>query len=89
MLTKPVGQLAAADSAGGEIQDEALLIIHGRIDLGAVQDQEGVHGSVPDALIAIDERVALNQREAQRCGLLNQRRIQTDASKTGLGLGDG
>jgi hypothetical protein len=74
MLTKPVDQLTAADSARGEIEHEALLIIHGGIDLDAVKDQEGFHGSMPHALIAIDERVALNQREAQGRGLLNKRR---------------
>ena len=65
------------------------MIIHGGIDLGAVKDQEGFHGSVPHALVAIDERVAMNQREAQGYGLLNQRRIEIDAAESGLGLGDG
>ncbi len=51
MLTKPIGQLTAAVSAGGEIEHEALLITHGGIDLGAVEDQGGFHGSVPPRLL--------------------------------------
>jgi hypothetical protein len=65
------------------------LITDGGIDLGAVKDQESFHGSVAHALVAIDERVALNQREAQGYGLLNKRRIEIDAAESGLGLSDG
>ena len=43
---------------------------------------------MPYALVAIDERAALNQREAQGCGLLNKRRIEIDAAESRLGLGD-
>jgi hypothetical protein len=40
MLTEPVGQLAAIESACGEIEHKALLGIDGGIDLGAVEYQE-------------------------------------------------
>ena len=39
MLTKPVGQLAATNSASGEIEHKTLLGIEGGIDLGTVEDQ--------------------------------------------------
>jgi hypothetical protein len=38
MLTKPIGQVAAADSAGGEIEHEPFLFLYGSVDLGTVQD---------------------------------------------------
>lgn len=64
MVTKPVGQVHPGDMAGGEIEHETLLVIDGGVDLGAVEDEEGLHGGVPDALVAVDEWVVLNQREA-------------------------
>ena len=70
MVTKPVGQARSIDPAGGESEHETLLLIDGGGDLRAVEDQEGFHGGVADPLVTIDERVALNQREAQRCDLL-------------------
>jgi hypothetical protein len=71
MVTKPVAQLRPIDPAGGEIEHETLLVFDDGGDLGTVEDEEGLHGGVPDALVAVDERVVLNQREAQRRGLLD------------------
>jgi hypothetical protein len=85
MQTEPVGQIAAADPAGGEIEHKAFLFIHRGIDLGSVKKQEGFHGSMPRALVAVDEWVTANQREAQGGSLLNQRRIQVGAAESGLG----
>jgi len=62
MVSEPVGQLAAIEPVSGKIEYEALLGIDGGIDLCTVEHQECLHGGVPDALVAIDERVALNQR---------------------------
>jgi hypothetical protein len=76
MASEPVGQLAAIEPASGEIENEAFLGIDGGIDLAAVQYQECLHGGMPDALVAIDERVALNQRKTQRRGLLSESGIQ-------------
>ena len=76
MVTKPVGQARSIDPTGGEIEHETLLVIDGGGDLRAVEDQEGFHGGVADPLVAVNERVVLNQREAQRRGLLSQRRVQ-------------
>src|SRR5712691_11791289 len=89
MLTKRVGQLSTFDPASGEIEHETLLILYKRIDLTAVENQERLHGGVADALVAVHERVASNQREAQDRGLINQGWIQVDAAERGLGLGDG
>src|SRR6266480_680888 len=47
------------------LEYKALLGIDGGIDLGTVEYQKRFHGGMPDALIAIDERVVLNQRHTQ------------------------
>jgi len=85
---QPVGELAPADAAGSEIQNDAFLIINRGIDFGTVENEKRLHGGVPHALVAIDERMTLDQREAQ-CGcLFNQRGIQVDTTEGGPGLGD-
>ncbi len=61
MVTKPVGQVRPIDPASGKIKHEPLLVIDAGGDLGAVEDEEGLHGGVRDALVAVDERVVLNQ----------------------------
>src|SRR5439155_20667503 len=70
------------------IEYEALLGIDGGIDLCTVEHQECLHGGVPNALVAIDERVALNQRQAQRRGLVSESGIQVTTTERGLRLGD-
>jgi hypothetical protein len=89
MVTNPADQLVSTDPASCEIQDEALLVIDGGIDLSAVEDQKGFHRGMSDALVAIDEGMTLNQGEAQRRSLFSQRRVQVDATECGLWLGDG
>ena len=89
MVTKPVSQVHPVDPAGSEIEHETLLVIDGGGDLGAVEDEEGLHGGVPDSLVAVDEWVVLNQREAQRRGLLNHGRIEIDAAERRLWLSNG
>jgi len=89
MITKPVSQLSPIDLASGEIDHHALLLIDWGVDLGAVEDEEGLHGGVADAFVAIHERVVLNQREAQCRGLLDQGGVQSDITERGLGLSDG
>ena len=88
MLTKPVDQVTASDAAGCEIEHEALLVVYAGIDFAAVENEEDLHGGVSDAFVAIDKGVALNQREGERSGLLNQRGIQIAATERGLGLAD-
>src|SRR5438477_497860 len=84
MVSEPVGQLAAIEPVSGKIEYEALLGIDGGIDLCTVEHQECLHGGVPNALVAIDERVALNQRQAQRRGLVSESGIQVTTTERGL-----
>ena len=88
VLTKPVDQVTAPDPSGGEIEHEALLVVYGRVDLGAVENEEGLHGGVAGAFVAVDKRVPLNQREGERGGLLDHCGIQIDATEHCPGLGD-
>jgi len=88
MLTQPVGQLAVIEPARREVQHDLLLRIRGGIDFAAVEDQESLHGGMPDAFVAIDERVALNQGQTERCGLLSESGMQVTTTKRRLGLGD-
>jgi len=88
MVSEPVGQFVAIEPASGEIEYKALLGIDGGIDLGTVEYQERFPGGMPDALVAIDKWVALNQRHTQHRGLLRERGIQVITTECGLGLGD-
>jgi hypothetical protein len=42
-----------------------------------------------DALVAVEERMVVDQRETQRCRLLHQRGIQVDTAERCPGLSDG
>src|SRR5206468_9142982 len=88
MVAEPVGQFAPIEPASGQIEYKALLGVDGGIDLGTVEYQECLHGGMPDTLVAIDERMALNQRQTQRRGLLSESGIQVTTTERGLGLGD-
>src|SRR5882724_9201579 len=89
MVTKPIGRLCPVDRAGGEIEHEAFLAIDGCVDLAAVEDEKDLHDGVADALVAVDERVVLPQREAERRGLLDHGRIVIDTIERRLWLSDG
>src|SRR5262245_36777278 len=66
-----------------------LLITDRRVNLGTVQHEKRLHGGMPDALVSVDEGMALDQGETQRCCLLRQREMQVNRTKGGLVLGDG
>jgi len=57
--------LAFVDAAGRQIEHDALLITH--LDLSAIQNEKRLHGGMSDALVAVDERMVLDKREAERC----------------------
>src|SRR5207249_10011945 len=86
MVAEPVGQFAPIEPASGEIEYKALLGVDGGIDLRTVEYQECLHGGMPDTLVAIDERIALNQRQTQRRGLLSESGIQVTTTDRGLRL---
>jgi len=65
---EPVDQLTAPDPTRSEIEHETLLVVDGSVDLGAVENEDGLHGGVSSAFVAIEERVALDQRERPASG---------------------
>ena len=85
---KPVDQLTAPDPTRSGIEHETLLVVHGSVDLGALENEEGLHGGVSSAFVAIDKRVALNQRECQGSSFLDQSRVELNATERGFGLGE-
>jgi hypothetical protein len=65
VLTKPVDQLSAADPTRCEIEHETFLVVDGSVDLGAVENEEGLHGGVSGTFVAIDKRVAWTNENAR------------------------
>src|SRR2546422_7966173 len=61
VLTQPLGKLDSLDAPRRQIEHDAFLITDRRIDLGAVQNEERLHGGMANALVAIEESVALDQ----------------------------
>jgi hypothetical protein len=87
VLLKPAGQLSSADAARGEVEHETLLIVDGGINLGAVEQKKGGHRSVSQALVSVDKRMALSEREAQRRCLLDHIAVEVTSSERGSRLG--
>jgi len=87
MLTKPVGHFGCDPVGGSEISIRRLLASTGDRS-GAVETAERFPCGMPDALVAIDERVPLYPRGAQRRSFLSQGGIQVGATEGGRGLGD-
>jgi hypothetical protein len=69
VFPKPIDELTSTHAAGGEVQHEALLFIYRSVNVGAVEQEERCHCSVADALVAVDERMPLGKRKAERSGL--------------------
>jgi hypothetical protein len=63
VLAKPLDHIAALDPPSRDIKDQVFLFIDKSVDLAAVEDEERFHGSVPNALVAINKGVALDKRE--------------------------
>jgi hypothetical protein len=68
-------------------EDQLFLLVGRRDNLGAVQEQERRHRVVADALVAVDERVVLDQRGAESGGFVDQGRVKVLAVEGGSRLG--
>src|SRR6266849_348906 len=86
VLTQPIGELASIDAARRQVEHDAFLITYLGVDLRAVQNEKRLHSGMPNALVAVDEGMVLDQREAEHGRLLHQRGIQIDTTKRRLGL---
>lgn len=87
MLFEPSEELVPQKRAGGKREHDALLIIDVRIKGVPVQREEDFHRGMNDTLVAVDEWVALHQREAESCCLGDDGRIEVLTSEGGLRLG--
>ena len=66
---KPLGKLLSADLSISEPQEQGFLFIHARNHFKTVQNQEHLHGGVPNTFIPVDEGVVHHQRVGERRGL--------------------
>ena len=46
---------STGDATGGDVQDDALLVVNGGLDLEAVQDEERLHCRMHNPLVAVEE----------------------------------
>jgi hypothetical protein len=87
MCSDPSEQILAGGSPRCNIKDDLLSVIYGRPELQAVQQQESLHRGVANALVAIDEWVGRDQREANRGSLFFKRRLELPAPEGHAWLG--
>jgi len=69
-------------------EDGFLSLMHRRIELMAIEEEECLKGRMADTLVPIGERVVLHQRESERGRLFRQVRIQVGPAKCLTGQGD-
>jgi hypothetical protein len=85
VLTQPVGELVPVDPTCCHVEHDAFLITYVGVDLEAIQNEERLHGGMGNTLVAVDEGMALDEREAEYRGLLRQSGIQIDPAKVARG----
>jgi hypothetical protein len=78
VVAEPLDQLGARNPTGGKAQHQRLLLDLG-VDLEAVQDQECLHGGMRNPFVAVQERVVLHERVAERGRLVDEGRVEIDA----------
>jgi hypothetical protein len=76
MAYKPACQLLFGDGAGGNSQDQPLLLIDSGLDFPPIDDQEHFHRCMADTLIAVNKRVILDQHVRQDCRFFGERGIE-------------
>jgi hypothetical protein len=89
ILLDPGVKCGPRKGAGSERKKGAFGIVDGRRELESVEEQERFEGSVPDAFVAIDERMVANQGEGERCAFLGDGRVEVSAVECGARLSDG
>lgn len=73
---KPDEQLLAGQPSSGQPEHELLLLVERRMNLMAVQDEEGLHSGMCHALVAVHKGMIRDERHAEGCRLFIERRIQ-------------
>jgi hypothetical protein len=72
----PASELFSTQLSGCKPQNDPLLLINSGIEFVTVQDQEHFHRKMPNPLVAIDEGMIADQREAQGGGFGRQAWMQ-------------
>ena len=75
-LPNPSHELIAAAVAARYIENHSFRLVHRRVELESVQQQNRLEGGVANPFVAVDERVVLDQRKRQRGSLGRQVGIQ-------------
>ena len=88
MCLDPRLQPISIETAGSDLQDRSLGLVHCRLDSPPVEPKERDHGGVPDSFIAIHEWMVLDQGETQRRGLGRQTTVKVFAPEALPGLRD-
>jgi hypothetical protein len=84
----PASVLLTTQLSGRKAEDDPLLLINSGIEFVTVQDQQHFHCKVANALVAIDEGMIADQREAQGGGFGRQAWIQILPAERHLRLSD-
>jgi hypothetical protein len=87
VASEPDGKILVPTAPGRDIENQLLLLIGCRDDVDAVQHEERCHCRVPNALVAIDERMVLDQRSTEGCRLVKQSRLKVLPVECHSGLG--
>jgi hypothetical protein len=61
MVAEPFGEFAAPNVSRCELEHDFHLVIHRRVNLMAVQDEESFHGGVASPLVASDKWMVLDE----------------------------
>jgi len=62
-------QPISIETAGRNVKDRLLGLVHRRLDPPPVEPKERDHGGVPDSLVAIHESMVLDQGETNAAAL--------------------
>lgn len=89
MRSKPRRDICTAAASTRETHDQFFLLVSRGDEDDAVQVEEHRHRGMADPLVAIDERMVLNQRGTQGRRFVDQGWVKIVTLERGAGLSDG
>lgn len=78
MPLDPVAQVRTDNAAGDQREEDCLGLIDGRYQFEAVENEERFEGGMANSLVAVDERMIVDEREGESGALFFDGRIQVD-----------
>jgi hypothetical protein len=88
VVPQPGYEVGLRPAPGGDPEDRRLGVIDGRVQFVVVEQEKGLHGGAPHPVVAVRERMVLNQGKAERRRLLDQAWMQIGPAKGLAGQGD-